>query len=131
MKKRTKIILVIVAVLAVLIITRLVLDVVVLRFLNKELAAMDGYYGHIDDIDLNLYRGAYIVDSIYINKVDSVNNKQTPFMAAKKIDLSVEWNSLFRGRIVGELEFVEPYLMFTREKTELATVQKDTADFRN
>lgn len=127
MKKKYKIILTIVV---VLVIFRLFLPAIVLKLANKELAAMDGYYGHIQDVDISLYRGAYVLDSLYINKLDTIHNKQTPFISAKSIDLSVEWKSLFKGRIVGELEFIEPVLKFTKDKTELADVKKDTSDFR-
>jgi hypothetical protein len=29
---------------------------------------MKGYYGHIDDIDVSLYRGAYQINDMFINK---------------------------------------------------------------
>ena len=118
-----------IAVILALIIIRIALPYIVLKYANKELAAMDGYYGHVQDIDIHLYRGAYVLDSIYINKLDTVKNRQSPFMGAKTIDLSVEWKSLFDGRIVGELGFQDPFLKFVRNSTELAQVQKDTADF--
>jgi len=127
MKKKYKVLLI---VLSVLVLIRIFLPAIVLYYSNRMLANMDGYYGHIRDIDLNLYRGAYIIDSIYINKVDSVKNIQTPFIGSKAIDLSVEWQSLFRGRVVGELEFIEPTLLFTKDKAELSHVSKDTNDFR-
>ena len=62
--------------------------------------------------------------------MDLKKNLQTPFISIKTIDLSVEWRSLLKGRIVGELEFVEPILLFTKDKTELEEVKKDTSDFR-
>jgi hypothetical protein len=91
---------------------------------------MDGYYGRIDDVDLALIRGAYNVDGLYINKVDTVSREQTRFFRAASIDLSIEWNALFHGALVGELVFIEPELHFTREKAELKTVVEDSADFR-
>ncbi len=127
MKKKYKILLVI---LGVLIVIRLFLPAIVLHFANKELAAMPGYYGKIEDIDISLYRGAYTIDSLYLNKVDLKKNLQTPFLSAKTIDLSVEWRALLHGRIVGELEFVRPILLFTKDKTELEEVKKDTSNFR-
>lgn len=90
---------------------------------------MDGYYGHIDDIDIALIRGAYRIDSIYINKHDSIKNKQTPFFVARAIDLSVEWRALFHGSLVGELVFEHPELQFTKDKVEPKDVKKDSADF--
>lgn len=91
---------------------------------------MDGYYGHIKDIDLAIIRGAYKIDSIYINKEDSVSGKQTPFFASRVVDLSIEWRALFKGSIVGEMVFQGPYLLFTKDKVEPKEVVKDSADFR-
>lgn len=91
---------------------------------------MHGYYGHIEDIDVALYRGAYQINNIYINKVDSGSKKQTEFIKVDNIDLSVEWSALFHGSIVGELVFNKPKLVFTKDKTEISDVKKDTNDFR-
>ena len=91
---------------------------------------MSGYRGHIYDIDIALIRGAYQVDSIYLNKYDSVSGKETKFFDASLIDLSVEWKALFHGSIVGELEFVNPVLRFTKDKVEPKDVANDSTDFR-
>ena len=91
---------------------------------------MNGYYGHIDDIDIALYRGAYQINDMYLNKKDSASGKQTDFFKVKTIDLSVEWKALFHGSLVGELEFMDPKLIFTKDKAELGEVKKDTNDFR-
>jgi len=91
---------------------------------------MSGYYGHVNDIDIALYRGAYQLDSIYINKVDSPSGKQVEFFSSRRIDLSVEWKALFDGNIVGELVFSSPKLVFTKDKAEIGEVAKDTSDFR-
>lgn len=117
-------------IIALLIILRLILPYVVLHYANKSLANMNGYYGHIDDIDISLYRGAYQIDKIYLNKKDSSSGKQTDFFKARLIDLSVEWRALLKGSLVGELEVTGPSLIFTKNKTELSDVKKDTNDFR-
>jgi hypothetical protein len=91
---------------------------------------MQKYYGHIDDIDISLYRGAYHIDNIYLNKVDPQSQKQTDFFKARNIDLSVEWKALFQGSLVGELIFNSPGLIFTKNKTEIDDVKKDSSDFR-
>jgi hypothetical protein len=126
MKKSLKVFLVVVA---VLIVIRLILPYVILHYANKTLANMDGYYGQIQDIDLAIIRGAYKIDSIYLNKVDSITQKQTPFLAASLVDLSVEWKALFHGSIVGELVFEKPMVRFTKDKVEPKEVSKDTAQF--
>lgn len=127
-KHRTAKILVIL--LIVIVTIRLILPYVVLHFANKSLANMNGYYGHIQDIDLAIIRGAYKIDSIYINKKDTITQKQTPFFASQAVDLSVEWKALFKGSIVGELVFERPYLLFTKDKVEPKEIVKDSADFR-
>ncbi len=121
---------IITAIVVVLIIFRLLLPTILLHYCNKSLAQMNGYYGHIEDIDVALYRGAYQINNMYINKVDSSTNKQTEFFKTNNIDLSVEWRALFHGRLVGELVFDSPTLIFTKNKTEISDVKKDTNDFR-
>lgn len=127
MNKGVKIVLIIAA---ALIAVRLALPYVVLRYANKTLSSMDGYYGHVEDIDIALIRGAYRIDSIYINKQDSVTDKQTPFFSASAIDLSVEWKALFHGALVGELIFERPRMRFSKDKVEPADVKNDSTDFR-
>ena len=126
---------ILIGILIAIVAIRLALPYAVLYFANKSLANMNGYYGHIQDIDLAIIRGAYKIDSIYINKVadstkDSPTSEQTPFFASKEIDLSVEWRALFKGSIVGKLVFRRPYLVFTKDKVEPKEVVKDSADFR-
>jgi hypothetical protein len=127
MKRKWKII---ISVVLILIVIRLILPYVVLHYANKTLENMHGYYGHINDIDLAVYRGAYQINSMYLDKVDTVTNERTDFFQVSMIDLSVEWKSLFHGRIVGELELHDPWLKFTKDKVEPEQVSADTTDFR-
>jgi len=80
---------------------------------------MNGYYGHIDDIGISLYRGAYQINDMYLNKIDSGSGKQTDFFKVNNIDLSVHWGALLHGRLAGELVFNKPKLVFTENKVEL------------
>jgi len=117
-------------VIVLLVILRLLLPYIVLRYCNNTLANMNGYYGHIEDIDIALYRGAYKINDMYLDKKDSASGKQTPFFKVRNIDLSVEWKAIFKGGLVGELEFDSPDLIFTKDRVELGDVKKDTNDFR-
>lgn len=127
LKKPVKILLVVVAVLFVI---RIILPYVVLHYANKTLAGLNGYYGHIEDIDLALVRGAYKIDSIYLNKVDTITHKHTHFFSAELVDLSLEWKALFHGSIVGELVFEKPILRFSKDKVEPKDLRNDSTDFR-
>jgi hypothetical protein len=117
-------------ILAVLLALRIALPFIVLGYLNREMARIDGYYGHIDDLDIRLYRGAYKVKDIYINIVDTATQEQTPLFSANLIDISIEWRSLFKGEIVSELECDTCILKFTDDASEPEQLEGDSADFR-
>jgi len=117
-------------VLVLLVIFRLILPYIALNYINKSLARIDGYYGHVADLDISLYRGAYVVRNIYINVVDTATLEQVPFFAAGNIDISIEWKSLFKGEIVSELECDTAILRFTDDASEPEKLEKDSSDFR-
>ena len=116
-------------VIGVLVLIRLCLPFIILHFANQKLANLDGYYGHIDDIDLALIRGAYTIDDIFINKVDKNGKDFTEFFSCKEIDLSVEWRAIFEGKIVGEVEFDEPVVKYTMDETVGKKAEKDSTSF--
>lgn len=118
------------AVLVIIIGLRIALPYILLHYANKTLAEMDGYFGHVNDIDVALYRGAYTLDSFYLNKVSDKTGHQTPFISAKTVDLSLEWKAMLKGRLVGGLVFEQPNLRFTENVVELKDVARDTSDFR-
>jgi hypothetical protein len=113
----------------VLILLRLLLPEIVLYFANKKLAHLDGYYGHIRDVDIALYRGAYIIKDVYIDKIESGTQNRTEFFTSTRIDLSVEWKALFEKKIVGEVEFEKPVLKYTLDKTIGKNAKDDTTNF--
>jgi hypothetical protein len=114
--------------LGILIIIRLCLPYIILHFLNQKLATLDGYYGHVDDIDLAIYRGAYVINDVYLDKVDKIKKDTTDFFDCPTIDLSVEWNAIFHGKIVGEIEFEKPVIKYTMDKTIGKNAEKDSTD---
>jgi len=94
-----------------------VLLVVALRFalpymlesaINRRLQNIPDYSGSVGDIDLHLWRGAYQLEEVEIRKTSGEVSE--PFFAAKKIDFSLAWRDLFRGRIVGDIELEEAAL---------------------
>jgi hypothetical protein len=125
-RKRTRRLLI---VLGILLAIRLALPYVILYYANKKLATLDGYYGHVDDIDLAIIRGAYTIDDIYINKVDEKGNVLTEFFSSPEIDLSVEWRAIFEGKIVAEVEFESPILNYTMGANVGDKAPKDSTSF--
>lgn len=98
------------AVVLALIIARIYLDSWALSYVNRTLNNIPGYQGSVEDISIRLYRGAY---KIYNLKLDKKNgNIPTPFVAAETVDISVQWAALFRGRIVSNVDMVKPVINF-------------------
>ena len=126
-KRKVQVLLIIIV---VLIIARIILPYVLLQYANKRLASMPGYYGHVDDIDVSLYRGAYKLKCLYLDKSDSLTKTLTQFFDVDLIDLSLEWAALFHGRLVGKVDFEYPTLRITKDKTGPGEVVKDTSNFR-
>ncbi len=110
MKKIKRIWVILGSLLLVLIIARLLLPYFVTRYVNKVLADIPGYTGSISDVDIWLIRGAYVIDDLKIFKVNG--HDKVPFIDIEAIDLSVEWSTLFRGALVGEVIFENPKLNF-------------------
>ena len=114
-----------------LILIRIVLSPVATRVANDYLGSkLPGYYGHVDCIHFALFRGAYQVEGMFLDKIDSATKKQTPFVSVNGIDLSLEWSALLHGKIVGKLFFDSPVVSFTKDKVEPAQVVKDTTTFK-
>jgi hypothetical protein len=98
-------IVVVILLLAVLIV-RLALPGMVKNYVNKKLNDLPGYTGHVEDIDIALIRGAYVIKGLELRK--KTDPPKYPFLKIKRTDLSVEWKSLFKGKLVGEVVADDP-----------------------
>lgn len=101
-----------------LVIINFALEPVALHYVNKALADLKGYKGSVKDVDIHLYRGAYRIDSLIIEKIDK--GKTQPFFAAPGTDISIEWKSLFNGAIVAEFSVEKPVLNFIKKGKKVA-----------
>lgn len=129
-RRRNRTLIILLLIIALLVIIRIVLPRVVLHFANKTLSELDGYTGHIYDIDLSLYHGAYKIDSMYIHKIDSLTNNTVPLFEASLIDMAVSWSALFDGKVAAEIKITNPKVIFTKGKSDPKDLQKDTTDFK-
>lgn len=100
-------------ILVLLIAGRIYLPYYVKDKINKVLANIPGYYGLVSDVDISLYRGAYVVNGMYLNKVTA--KTQTPFLKFPTTDISIEWKSLFKGKIVSEIIMKSPEVNYVFE----------------
>jgi hypothetical protein len=90
----------------VLVIFRLFLPAIVKNYVNNKLNALPGYTGHVDDINISLYRGAYVIKALILKK--KTDPAKFPFLVIERADLSVEWPALFKGRLVGKVVLDRP-----------------------
>jgi hypothetical protein len=89
---------------------RAALPLVVERYANRTLDELEGYSGRIEDVDLALLRGAYVIEGVRIDKTDG--DRSVPFFSAKEVDLSVQWAALLDGAIVAEIDLKGPKVNF-------------------
>jgi hypothetical protein len=104
------------AVAVVLIVARLLAPSFVQRAINRRLSQIPGYDGHVADVRLQIWRGAYELDGMQI--VKSNGKVKEPFFKAKRIDFSVAWRELLDRRFVGDIYLEDAHLVFERGATE-------------
>src|ERR1051325_1066091 len=107
---------VILAVIALLVIGRLVMPYAVKHYVNGKLQQLPGYSGNIGDVDIHLYRGAYTIHDVHIFK--KTNNVPIPFVAAEQVDFSVQWRELRHRAVVAEVELDRAQLNFVKGESK-------------
>ena len=112
------------SVIAILIIFRLFLPLIVKNYVNKTLNRIPGYHGWVDDIDISLYRGAYVINGLHLFK----NGNKKPMLDFPKTDISIEWRALFHGKIVSEVEMVHPVFNYYITANKLSSKESPGAD---
>lgn len=114
-------------ILILLIAFRLYLPTLVKNNINKVLADIPGYYGQVEDVDISLYRGAYVINRMYLSK--GTAESQIPFLNFPKSDISIEWKSLFKGKIVSEIIMTSPELIYVFEDQKEESGDADVDDW--
>ncbi|MFK8101151.1 MAG: hypothetical protein AB8G15_01450 [Saprospiraceae bacterium] len=104
-----------------LLIFRIFLPTLVKNYVNRVLADLPRYYGQVADIDIALIRGAYVIKGLYLNRVNA--KTQVPFVKFGSADISVEWKSLFKGKIVSEIYLDQLDVIYVQE--DMQTTSKE------
>jgi hypothetical protein len=131
-KRKKRILLITVLGLVLLIILfRFSLSRIAVNYANRQLNEMDEYTGKVEEIEMRLYRGAAVIKDLVIDKTDEDGRPDTvPFVAIPRIDASIDWNSVFKGKIVAKMLIVEPVINYTNDIHADKEIREDTADFR-
>lgn len=126
---RSKLLWVLVILVVALIVVRAMLPIWVRDYVNRKLSEIEGYRGRITEVDIHLWRGAYSIRGVKIEK--TTGNVPVPFFAAPTVDLSVEWKALFQGALVGEIHFEQPQMNLVNgasKKTDQAALDEPWTD---
>jgi hypothetical protein len=76
-------------------------------YVNRKLSEIHGYRAHVAAVTLHLWRGAYQIHYIDIQKTSG--KVPVPFFSAPLVDLSVQWRALiFERAFVGNIEIHRP-----------------------
>lgn len=98
-------------ILLLLIGVRAALPLIIKDQINSRLASLQEYNGHLEDIDLALWRGEYSIVNLVIVKTGVDTDE--PFLRVPQASFSIEWQALLDGAIVGEVELFAPELHVT------------------
>lgn len=116
-------------IIVILISIRIALPYLLQDYVNKTLNDIPGYEGHVEDIDIALWRGAYVVKKLVLKKTEAETD--TPVLDFRETDISIEWKSLLKGKIVSEIEMYDPKFnyIFEDQKKEGPEGKADTEDW--
>ncbi|SHK92282.1 protein of unknown function [Reichenbachiella agariperforans] len=95
---------------------RLSLPFIIKNQFEKGINQLPQYRCNISDIDLILYRGSLMIDSLEV--FITTNEVEEPFVNLPLTDISIEWSALFDGAIVGEIFLQDPKLNFNDGEKE-------------
>ena len=95
MRLRRKIVVVVSSIVVLLVGARLALPYLVKNYANDRLARLDSYHGHIADIDIHLWRGAYSIKGLEIVKTGA----QRPCLSSRHLESTCRWNGTACGTV--------------------------------
>jgi hypothetical protein len=110
---------VIVALGGLLVAARVALPSVLRSQINGRLNRVPGYAGHVDEIHVALWRGAYALRGVRI--VKRRGSETDPFVSARNIDFSLAWRELIHGRIVSDIVVDDGRVNFVKAATREAS----------
>lgn len=120
MKKPMGRVLIVAAILVVFAIAgRIYLPYWLKEYVNSTLDSIPGHTGSVADIQVHLYRGAYVIKNLVIEKTEGP--QKVPFITIENADLSIEWKALFDGAVVAQVHFDKPIVHFVGSKAASAS----------
>ncbi|MDT0605967.1 DUF748 domain-containing protein [Croceitalea rosinachiae] len=107
---RRKIVLIPISIILILVTFRIALPSVLKHYTNKALHNIPGYYGEVSTIKVGLFSGKYIIENLYINKINA--KTQIPFLSFPKSIVALDVNEILRGNIVSDIYLANPEIIY-------------------
>ncbi|MFW5687863.1 MAG: DUF748 domain-containing protein [Bacteroidota bacterium] len=85
--------------------------------INRQINAIEGYHGSVDQVSLALIAGQFWVDGIRIYEETAVDST-IPMVDLPALWFSIEWRNLFRGRIVASIKMDSLSLNLVKSREE-------------
>ena len=89
---------------------RAVLPFLVRDYVDRQLNSHPGYSGHVDDVHLALWRGAYEIRGMEVRQDDSASRE--PLFRTDRMEISLLWSDLVDGRVQARIRVFEPKVTF-------------------
>lgn len=121
--RKRKSMITVISLVVVLVMLRILAPYAVEKGVNYAIDTTPGISGHVGDVDIALYRGAYRIDDIELNLIDG--DLQKPLIKVSQLDISVLWSALLRGSIVAEMTFIKPQFYYADEAKREAHINDD------
>ena len=102
-----------------LVLARLLLAGWVADYLNRRMARIGDYRGRVASVDLHLWRGAYSINGLRIEK--RTGKVPVPLLNAPPTDIDVSWSALLHGAVVARVAFDRPELNFVDDASDAET----------
>jgi hypothetical protein len=114
-------------ILVLAIIARMILPEYLLRKTNTFLAEFSPTYSlHIEDFDLDLWRGAYRFEGI----TGKLKENNSQFIKVKSVDVSIAWRELLNRRILTDITIDKLDLLVIKDMGKLSPPKKEGKDIK-
>lgn len=107
---------VIIVIVVILVAVRIAMPYFVKDYVNRQLRHLPDYSGSVKSIDISLWRGAYRINELKIQKTGG--DVPVPFISAPAIDIALQWHALLHGKIAGKIRIDHPDFNFVAGPTE-------------
>lgn len=105
-----------VSVLVLLVAARIAAPFVIKEVLNRRLANLSDYRGHIDDVDLAVFTSKFTVDGLRLDQ--RRGDPKLPFLRVERMVVDYRLDALIHGEIVADVDVTEPVLNVMPEATQ-------------